>query len=796
LLARRWLAPQVIARIDDKGGTDVTSAEADILPEHTVRVEQAFLDLEKGDEDGRWQQLDAYYANFRERFGPKALGDLEGVALLERMHKREGQDCLMYWLEFKNDDEFPALFGSIRGGSALKFGVYQSAKTGQWMRFSSEQRAGAPVPEDAAIEFATLQRDQLVAGCKALSELPDNASDEQYVELQQLMDEHITEAGGWSWGHKYFHLMFPNKLDDFHNEDFQRFYLVKLLQEPPAQKGRYVCAGRYVALTREFGRPMAQLTWALQEAFGHPQSCWRLDASKLPVTGAADLMRSSDVVALPWGETGDISDIKFSRPGKDELRGRIDAIDLKGVNAYDATQDVFSLALNVDEGDTIVVTEGEKGVAIGIVSGGYQYDVGSPLAHQRPVDWLDLGEWECPELKQWARALSYYSNPSDRLVVEQRLLHPEIPPVGPVIKPGLARLLSGREGHIQSVLERKGQVILYGPPGTGKTYWAQHGAEAILAKQLYSKAVDDLAADERAGVARHIRLCTFHPAYGYEDFLEGYRPEERDGRLVFALRDGVFKALCEEAAAHPQERFVLIIDEINRGDVPRIFGELLTVLEKDKRGREVHLPLSGQPFAVPPNVAVIGTMNTADRSIALLDTALRRRFGFIELMPEPELLAGVMVDGIPLEAWLAALNSKIVEKRGADGRNLQVGHAYLLEKGSPVATLAGLARIVRDDIVPLLQEYCYEDYRMLADILGREFVDAEAQRLRVELFREEKREELKQALLAMDPNMATSAEAVEAEVEAPEDPEGDAEEGDARPSGVSEAPVLPAEPGQ
>jgi len=295
----------------------------------------------------------------------------------------------------------------------------------------------------------------------------------------------------------------------------------------------------------------------------------------------------------------------------------------------------------------------------------------------------------------------------------------------------------------------------------------------VLVQHRFRKAGSDLSEDERAGVARHIRLCTFHPAYGYEDFLEGYRPEERDGQLVFRLRDGVFKALCEEAAAHPQERFILIIDEINRGDVPRIFGELLTILEKDKRGREVHLPLSGRPFAVPPNVAVIGTMNTADRSIALLDTALRRRFGFIELMPEPDLLAGVMVDGIPLAAWLEALNTKIVEKRGADGRNLQVGHAYLLEKGSPVATLAGLARIVRDDIVPLLQEYCYEDYRMLADILGREFVDAETQRVHVELFREENREALKQALLAMAPDMTTSAEAVEAEAEVPEDLEED-----------------------
>jgi 5-methylcytosine-specific restriction protein B len=741
-----------------------------VTPDHRSRIEQALLELDSGDDGARWRQLDTYYENFRARFGPDVLRSLEGVALLERMHKREGQDCLMYWLEFKNDDDFPRLFGSIRGGSALKFGVYQSAKTGQWMRFSTEQRAGAPISEDEAIAVAAGQRDHLVAGCTALEELPADASDAEYLELQAFMDEHVRDAGAWSWGHKYFHLMFPDKLDDFHNEDFQRFYLVKLLQNPPASKGRYVCAGRYVALMRAFERPMAQLTQALGRTFGPPRAYWRLDAAKLPVPSAADVMRSAGVVALPWGETGDISGIKYTRAGKLNLRGRMDVIDLHGASAYDTTQDVFSLALNVDEGDTIVVTEGEKGVAIGRVSGSYQYDVESPLAHQRPVDWLDLGEWECPELKQWARALSWYSNPADRLVVERRLLTPELHAVAPpVARPVSAKRLSGREGHIQSVLDRKGQVILYGPPGTGKTYWAQRGAEAILAQQLYGRSAEDLTDEERAGVARHIRLCTFHPAYGYEDFLEGYRPEECEGQLLFHLRDGVFKKLCGEAAAHPKERFILIIDEINRGDVPRIFGELLTVMEKDKRGREVHLPLSGEPFAVPFNVAVIGTMNTADRSIALLDTALRRRFGFIELMPDSDVLAGVMVDGIPLAAWLEALNGKIVEKRGADGRNLQVGHAYLLEKGGPVATLSALARIVRDDIVPLLQEYCYEDYRMLADILGREFVDAETQRLHVELFQDDKREELKQALLAMAPEMTTSVEAVEAEVEAPED---------------------------
>jgi len=760
-----------------------------LLPEHRGRIEKALLELEKRDADDRWQHLDTYYANFRARFGPEVLASLNGVALLERMHKREGQNCLMYWLEFKNDDELPSLFGSIAGGSALKFGIYQKAATGQWMVTSAE-RAGTPISVEEAVEYATVQRDQLIEGCMALGKLSADATDDDYLELQQDLYERLPKVAAWSWGHKYFHMIFPDKLDDFHNEDFQRFYLVKLLQQPPADNGRYACAGRYMHLMREFGRPVAQLTWAMQDVFGYPRDYWRIDAARLPVANAVDVMRASSVVALPWAETGDISDTQYTRPGRDALRERIEArVDLHGARPLDVTQDIFNLALHVDEGDLVVVAEGGKGRAIGRVTGPYQYDGESPLAHQRPVEWLDTGTWECPDEKNLPRALSWYNKPAGKLAVEQRLMNPQ--PPGTVTAPGKARL-SGREGHIQSVLDRKGQVILYGPPGTGKTYWAQRGAEALLTQELFRKSVDALTDDERENVRRHIRLCTFHPSYGYEDFLEGYRPEERDGQLVFHLRDGIFKALCEEAAAHPHERFVLIIDEINRGDVPRIFGELLTVLEKDKRGREVQLPLSGRPFSVPANVAVIGTMNTADRSIALLDTALRRRFGFIELMPEAETLGAVMVDGIPLAAWLEALNAKIVAKRGADGRNLQVGHAYLLEGGHPVSTLVGLSRIVRDDIVPLLQEYCYEDYRMLADILGPDLVDADAQRIHIELFQEDNREALRQALLAMAPDMTVSPEALDAEAEAPMDLEEEAGGEEAVAEELAEEATEPA----
>ena len=158
------------------------------------------------------------------------------------------------------------------------------------------------------------------------------------------------------------------------------------------------------------------------------------------------------------------------------------------------------------------------------------------------------------------------------------------------------------------------------------------------------------------------------------------------------------KSSATTLAATPSQKFFLLVDEINRGDIPRIFGELLTLLEKDKRGLQVTLPLSGDNFAVPANVHVLGTMNTADRSIALLDTALRRRFGFVELMPDIAVLGTTSAGGsIPLGPWLAALNDRLREHLGRDARNLQIGHAYLLDGGRPVTDFTHFVRVLAEE---------------------------------------------------------------------------------------------------
>ena len=257
-----------------------------------------------------------------------------------------------------------------------------------------------------------------------------------------------------------------------------------------------------------------------------------------------------------------------------------------------------------------------------------------------------------------------------------------------------------------------------------------------------------------------MRSCTFHPGYGYEDFLEGFRPTgTADRQLSFTLRDGLFKSLCADAAANPTREYFLVVDEINRGDVPRIFGELITLLERDKRGRVLELAVSGTRFAVPANVRIIGTMNTADRSIALLDTALRRRFGFVELPPDYATLADAVVGGVPLGAWLQALNTQVRAHVGRDADNLQIGHAFLLEDERPVTDPARLARIVAEDVVPLLREYCYEDFEKLAKILGTGLVDVGGRRVKDDLFRPERLDDLMEALLQPFPDLATTRDA-------------------------------------
>ena len=265
-------------------------------------------------------------------------------------------------------------------------------------------------------------------------------------------------------------------------------------------------------------------------------------------------------------------------------------------------------------------------------------------------------------------------------------------------------------------IEKALNVILYGPPGTGKTYeTAQRCVELCDGEAKPSEIRSRYRELVEAG---RIEFITFHQSYGYEEFVEGLRPETgSDAGIRLVATDGVLKRIARRARENEGEAHVLVIDEINRANVSKVMGELITLLEEDKRqGAEnevaVTLPHSGERFTLPANLHLLGTMNTADRSIALLDTALRRRFQFVELAPAPALLeAAAEATGVALPAVLQAMNDRL---EWLLDRDHLIGHAWFMA----ARTKADVDEVMRRKIIPLLAEYFYEDWGKVRAVLG------------------------------------------------------------------------------
>lgn len=262
--------------------------------------------------------------------------------------------------------------------------------------------------------------------------------------------------------------------------------------------------------------------------------------------------------------------------------------------------------------------------------------------------------------------------------------------------------------------------ILYGPPGTGKTFHAVDRALAIIDGVTVKDVVRNIEKFRKLRLSSQIEMATFHQNYAYEDFIEGIRPvlsNDIGGQVGYELRDGIFKKIAKAAGAEEDKRFVLIIDEINRGNIAKIFGELITLIEDSRRlgavdETKVRLPYSGVSFGVPDNLYLVGTMNTADRSIQLLDTALRRRFDFVEMMPDPNHKdISDNVEGVDCRKMIEAMNRRI---SALLDREHQIGHTYLMG----VDTMERLFGTFQNEIFPLLQEYFFDDWSKIRAVLG------------------------------------------------------------------------------
>ena len=280
--------------------------------------------------------------------------------------------------------------------------------------------------------------------------------------------------------------------------------------------------------------------------------------------------------------------------------------------------------------------------------------------------------------------------------------------------------------YIDSNIPRN--IIMYGPPGTGKTYNTTKVSINII--QRNENIFENLKLDYREQKTLYreyveegnIAFTTFHQSYGYEEFIEGLKPYiDDEENLSYRVENGIFKNFCETARTRPSEQFVFIIDEINRGNISKIFGELITLIEQSKRQGgtdeiEVVLPYSNEKFSVPNNVYIIGTMNTADRSVEALDTALRRRFSFVEMQPDPEILSTEKYKDVDLSKLLETINQRIEVLIDKDH---QIGHSYFIG----IEDIDGLIRTFKDKIIPLLEEYFYGDFGKIGLVLGEKFIE-------------------------------------------------------------------------
>lgn len=259
--------------------------------------------------------------------------------------------------------------------------------------------------------------------------------------------------------------------------------------------------------------------------------------------------------------------------------------------------------------------------------------------------------------------------------------------------------------------------IIYGAPGTGKTYSTAEYAQAIIAnvtldefRSIHPDRKEVMKSYNNLIKNGQIVFTTFHQSYGYEEFIQGLRPDTTSDTMNFITVDGIFKRIADKAITDTQNNYVIIIDEINRANISKVFGELITLIEEDKRWGEINQTSatlqSGDIFAVPNNLYILGTMNSADKSISLIDTALRRRFDFVEQKPDSSLITDPEMKNI-----LERLNRLLADQLG--NSDLLIGHSYFMNK-----SISDLPKVLNNNIIPLLYEYFYDNKKKVMGVLN------------------------------------------------------------------------------
>lgn len=414
------------------------------------------------------------------------------------------------------------------------------------------------------------------------------------------------------------------------------------------------------------------------------------------------------IMGIGWD---DVTDLKgFS--SKEEIKEYMKKVYDPSYSYKNNAHCLWQFANEIKVGDVIFVKKGmHKIIGKGIVTSDYIYDTSrSTYKHIRKVDWQNKGEWEHPGqavMKTLTNISAYPDYVQKLLALFAEDTSEEVSEQKEIKYPLYSKddflnevyMDEDTYNTLTELLEAKYNVILQGAPGVGKTFAAKRLAYSIMGQKDTSR----------------VAMVQFHQSYSYEDFIQGYRPS-KDG---FELENGTFYKFCKEAEEDNERPYFFIIDEINRGNLSKILGELMMLIEKDKRGEKIKLLYSNEWFTVPQNVRIIGMMNTADRSLALMDYALRRRFAFFDFAPAfpSEGFKNYLAEknSPKLESLITAVESlnNTISADESLGDGLRIGHSYFCTDGE--ITDEWLKSVVEYEVIPLIKEYWFDEPTKVRD---------------------------------------------------------------------------------
>lgn len=663
------------------------------------------------------RKADTLHENFINHFGIEHLKSLSGKELLTSLFYNDKGNKLNLCYVLEMDKDMREIFGSIAGGAAYKFGLFFHKKTQSWTCGSPAKPV--KLTENEAIQKAEEIRNDLVAGAEIISSFGPLNSTADYEQLYKQL-EHISGINT-VWRMKYYQMLFPILFAPFYGQDIQLDVLHFLNQTP--SEIPFIRMGQIALFSKKCNIPGIVFGHIWGRSTNHNNKSNDSETNTLSdkkhklhywmytVFDDTSWMecQQKEIMVLGMDDIGDYSQYDSKESLRQELISTYDNSTSRKNQALMAWNFANKLAIN----DVIFAKRSNTLVGKGIVTGDYIFDDSrQEYKNIRTVKWLQIGEWEHPG-KSVAKRLTDitpYTDYIEKLItiftpdeLDDVDTQPEVDYPEYSSADFLSDVYMSEQDYetLVNVLKMKKNIILQGAPGVGKTFTAKRLAYSIIG----SKNPD------------RVQMIQFHQSYSYEDFIEGYRPTENG----FTIKKGSFYKFCKLAEDDDENDYFFIIDEINRGNLSKIFGELFMLIEKDKRGIELQLLYSDENFSVPPNVYIIGMMNTADRSLAMLDYALRRRFSFFTMKPGFNTIGfQTYQDSLKSDAFkkliscIKQLNSKIAADISL-GEGFCIGHSYFCGLTAKTATVQTLTSIIEYELIPLLKEYWFDEPEKIID---------------------------------------------------------------------------------